>query len=119
MENSNPNQSQARKPKPQGKLKVFQVTLQNFAIAGITPNLLHQSYPLNGKISTGFLILGLSMICYFEYTFYEAKTFIEYTQTIYLGSLAALIIFALVIIVGKVKKLFEFMDECEHLVNSC
>lgn len=115
MENSNQTKSQAIKLP---KRKVFQIIQRNLASAGITPNLLNQPYPVNGKIFVGFLILGLFMCCNFKYTFYEAKTFVEYTQTVYVGSLAAVIFLALTIIILKVDKLFELIDECENIVQT-
>lgn len=114
MENSKQKHLQVKSPNH----KVFQLTQKYFATAGIVPNLAIQPYPLNGKISIGFLLLGSSLICNFKYTFYEARTFVEYTQSIYMCSIAALIIFALVIIILKVEKLFEFINGCEKLINT-
>lgn len=113
MENSRQKRAKPKSPKP----KVFQMVQQKFAIAGITPSLSNQPYRFDGSISMGFLIVGLFMVCNFKYTFYEAKTFIEYTQTIYMGSLAALIIFALAIIILNVDKLFQFINDCGNLVR--
>lgn len=102
-------------PKP-SKPKAFQEVLQNLAIAGINPMLSERPYPFNGKIFMGFLILGSSMICNFKYILCEANTFIEYTQNIFMGSLAVLIIFALVIIIRSADELFEYIDDCGNLV---
>lgn len=100
------------------KIKVFQLAREKFAILGIIPELAVQPYPLNRKILLGFSILGLSSGCIFEFTFYEAKTFIEYTQSSYMGSYMVTIIFALFIITFKMEKIFELFDDCENLINT-
>lgn len=100
------------------KIKVFQLTQKNFSTAGITANLVTNSYPLNAKILLGFLILGSAIVCNFKYTFYEAKTFIEYTQSVYMGSMATIIILVLLILINHVKKLFEFINGIESVANT-
>lgn len=100
-------------------MNIFQLTLKNFATIGIDPNLVLQPYPFNEKIFLGFLILGSGVICNFMYIFYEAKTYTEYTRTIYMCSLELLIIFTLTIIIFKVKMFFKlFNDDCQNLVNT-
>lgn len=111
--------SEERKPKSQlPKMHSFQLTQKNFAMAGIHRSLVTQAYPINLKISLGFVILNAGAIFTLIFTFFDAKTFAEYTQTIYLFSLVALIIFALLIVVFKVDKLFEFIDTCIGIVNT-
>lgn len=100
------------------KMKIFQLTQKNFATVGVNPHLSLQSYPFNAKILTGFLITSLCLICNFMFAFFEAKTFIEYTQSVYIGSCAAIVIFALVVIVLNVKKLFQLISDCENISNT-
>lgn len=51
------------------------------------------------------------------FAFFEAATFIEYTQSIYVSSAVVLIFFVLMITVLNVNKLFKLIGDCEHLVE--
>lgn len=95
------------------KTMVLQLAQKNFAAAGIVPNLTAQPYPLNGRILLGFLTLGLAAICNFKYGFYDANTFIEYTQSIFMSSLTIIVNFALLNLSVKVKKLFKFINDAD------
>lgn len=99
-------------------MKVFQTTQKHFATAGITSNLVLQSYPLNGRIFLGFLMLSLAIICSLLYTFNEAKTFSEFTESIFMTALAALVILVLLIIIFVIEKLFRLIGTCENIVNT-
>lgn len=109
----NPTQESA-----QPKLKAFKTVQKNFAMIGISPELLTQSYPLNGKILMSFLLIisGITFVC--VYLFTEAKTFFEHTQSICNASIGLLIFFALAILILKVEKLFEFIDRCDSILNT-
>lgn len=113
MKKFKPDNSQTGLPRK----KVFECILLNFATVGIEPSIVAQPYPINVRILMGFGILGAYMFCNFKYTFYEAKTFIEYSQTTYIGSGALLIAIYLLVIVLKIEKLFKFINDCEHIVN--
>lgn len=114
MENSNHENLQPTLP----RMKIFQVTRKNLAAAGISPNLSFQPYPFNERIVCGFLALIFYIICNVVYLFYEAITFTEYTRSIYMASVAALIIFVLLIFILNVKELFEFINKLENNVNT-
>lgn len=85
---------------------------------GITPSLADQSCPLNGIILFGFFILVSVIYCSIVFIVLDAGTFAEYTQAVYTGSLGTLIIFGLLILIIKVKNLFEFIDNTDKLVNT-
>lgn len=95
-------------------MKILQSTQMNLATVGVNPNL----QPLNLKITIGFLILNLYFICDLVFAIFEAKTFTEYIQSIYMGSCAVLITLALIIIVINMKKLIQAIDDHEILVNT-
>lgn len=99
-------------------MKVFQITQKNFASTGIGPKLINQSYPFNARILIGLFILSLGMTFSFVYTVYEAKSFAEYTQTIYICSATVIIFLALLILISKVKSLFRLTNGCDKLVNT-
>lgn len=115
MENSTEENQNTKLP---SKMKVFHLTRKKFATLDVTPDLSLQSYPINGKITLIFLLLSSFFICNLVFAFLEAKTFTEYTQSIYMGSLAVLIIFCLAIIVFNMEKLFEVINDVENIVNA-
>lgn len=108
-------------PTPQPKcvkMKIFQVIQKNFAMAGFQRKLATQSYPLNGEIFMGFLILGSGLTSILMYIFTEAQTLPEYTQSIYICSIATLLFIDLFIILLNVGKTFNLIDCCEDLANT-
>lgn len=98
-------------------MKIFQLTRKNFAVAGIDPSLVKQPYPFNRKIFMNFFTLLVGVICNLMHSFYEAQTFGEHLQSIYMCSLTVSIILALAIVLLNVDKFFSFMDASEKLVN--
>lgn len=108
-----------QKPRTQSaKCKVFEIPLKNFAIVGIDSNLATQTYPLNGKIFMGFLILGYGICASLTYLIHDAKTFAEYTILIYACSFVTLLGFILLVIIIKVEKMFDLINACDQLVNT-
>lgn len=115
MENSRPESRTTNSPP---KMEVLHWVQKNFATVGITPNLSHQPHPFSAKIAVGFVILSAYFVCNLMFTFFEANTLMEYSQSIYMGSLAILIILALFIIIFNVEKLFNLIDDSGNLVNA-
>lgn len=109
--------SKSEKSKPQSfKLKTFEIIQENFAIAGITPKLVHQSYPFNGTILFGFLMICSVICCSSVFLICDAETFSEYT--IYTASIATVILLSILIIIFKVEKLFKYINGNDDIVNS-
>lgn len=100
------------------KLQIFQKIQTNFAVVGISPELVTQSYPMNGKIFMGFLSMGSGFIFMCVYTFYYAQTFAEYTQSIYISAVAFLILTILTIIILNAEKLFNLINYGESIANT-
>lgn len=109
-----PNNSQSKFP----KMKIFQSIQRNFATIGITVDLATQSYPLNGRIFVGVSILASIAICNFIYIFYEAETSAEYTEAIFMSTIAIPFFLALMILILNVKLMFKSIQQCENLVNT-
>lgn len=99
-------------------LKPFKTIRKNFALMGICPKLVTQSYPLNGKIVMGSLLIGSGTISLCTHIFNNAESFSAYTQSIYIASAGGINIALLSILIVKVEELFEFMDRCEEILNS-
>lgn len=93
------------------KMKILQALRQNLAMAGIGPELSFQPRPWNGKIMIGCFVLHLGLICIFAFTFLEAESFADYTQSSCIGiSTAALCISFVLIIILNAKQLFECIN---------
>lgn len=99
------------------KVKIYQLTRKKLAAAGIVPNLVTQPYPFNRKILINFFAFFVSVVCNLMHTFYEAKTFAEHLQSLYMCSLTISITLALAIVLCNVAKLFNFIEISENLVN--
>lgn len=100
------------------RIKISQLTQKNLAIIGICPELVMQSYPLDQKILMGLSALGLTIISILKFFFYEARTFYEYTQSSYIGSVAILMFFCLFIAAFEIEKLFDLINDYENHVNA-
>lgn len=111
----------ARTPKSQSSTserRVFEIVRKNFATVGITPNLVHQSYPLNGRILLAFLMLASAIYCTSVFIAYDAETFADYTQSAYTVSIVTFILLLLFASILEAKNLFEFINGCGALVNT-
>lgn len=100
------------------KLRAFKNVQKNFAVAGINPTLITQSYPLNGKIFMRFLVFGASIIFLSVYFSNYVETFSEYTQSVYMDSAMVLSILVLLILTLRVGKLFKYINCCDTMLNA-
>lgn len=114
MENFNQKKSKSRLP----KRPVFETTMRNLAVLGISPILATQAYPFNVRIFIGFLILGSSISSSTVYIIYDAKTFLDYTQAIFAGSFATMFILFLLIVIHRVEILFDFFKRCDAFIKT-
>lgn len=110
--------SKQKNPKKLQKQNVFQMVQKYLTVLGVTSsNAWNQSNPFKRTILFGFLLLGSFICCILMYVIYDAETFVQYTQSMYVCSFATLIIVSLLILILKAKKLFEFIDNCGSIVN--
>lgn len=115
MQNSNQENLQPTLP----RLKAFKTIRKRFLTVGISPKLLTQSHPINGTILSYLLILGTAITFIAVYVFNYAESFFEYIQSMFMGSTAFLVVSAFTILIFKVENLFDYMDRCEDMLNSC
>lgn len=99
------------------KISIFPSTKKYLTILGISPNLMVQPYPFNRNISIGFLICASGIICIFVYIYFDAKTFLEFTQAIYYWTDTIICAFALAILVFRTSHLFNFIVSLENVLN--
>lgn len=102
----------------QRKLKIFQLVQRQLAILGIVPELEMQAYRLNARVLMVFFIFGSSSACILEYTFCEAKSLSEYTESSYMGSYVLTIMFAFLIFILKLREIFMLITDCESVINT-
>lgn len=100
------------------KIRIFQLMQKYLATIGIDLELASQPYPLNRKIFVGFMTLCFMIVTIFKYTFYEARTLSEYTQSSYMFSFAVVVMLYLLITILRMKKLAELFDDCGNIVNT-
>lgn len=111
MEFSRPENRAPKQPPP--RRMILQLLQKNYATVGICPN--RESFNL--RVIIGSLLMTSYFICNLVFVFFEAKTFTDYTQSVFMGSVAALTIFLLFVIILKKNKLLNFIKNCENLVN--
>lgn len=99
------------------KMKIFHTIQKAFGILGFSSNQSLHRYPFNGRIWMGFVVFGICLISYLYYLFNIANTFMEYTQSVYVTGAVILIGSSYIIILIKMKKLFQFIDFVEDLPN--
>lgn len=111
------NASNKKKSQP-SKFKVFEMSQKYFAIIGITPSLKHQSCPLNETILFEFLLFGAAIYGTLAFLIYDAKTFSEYTQSVYTSCVVIFVTLGLLILRLKIEKLFALINGCDVLANT-
>lgn len=66
----------------------------------------------------GLFMFGLYILCSMMYLFRTPKTFAENTQTIFMSSVATLMILTSMVLILNVDELFKYIDGCEDIVNT-
>lgn len=115
MENSRPENSHSKLP----KIKTFQAIQKSLAMVGISPELATQTYSLNGRLLLDFALFGSGVTFQSVYISNDAKTFSEYTQSIYVASAGLLIVFILIVLILKVNELFDLTKRYDSILNMC
>lgn len=99
-------------------MKLFQSIQLNLAVLGIFPNHSMQTqYGFNVKIFKVAFFQGLYGILSCLFFVYEAHTFREYTDTIYMTSATIMVMLYFLILLVKRTKFFEFVNRFEKFVN--
>lgn len=110
------NKQKDQKPSP--KLKIFQAIQMNFSKIGINRNFAaFQAYPFNKQILISYIILSSGAICNSIFFFCKAKSFGDYTQSIYIFTGCILLIVVYAFIILNVEKLFDLIEYCENTIH--
>lgn len=94
-------------------MKILQTVQKKYAILGICSN---QS-KCNRKSVLMCLIYSLGCTLSALFLFYEANSFQEYTNNIYITSALAMCVTFFAIVVVKMRKLFEMIDNMEKSID--
>lgn len=98
-------------------MKCFELIQYYFAIVGIDSQHANQKCLLNQRNVMVIIIFGLTFICKIVYLFHGVKTLVEYTESLYVVSTLVATILAFAIIIWKMPKLFEFIDNFENTIE--
>lgn len=94
------------------KMKILQVVQKTLAIVGICQNPTRAS---SRKIKLILSLFVLAIIFSTIYICHDANTFLEYSYSMYLTTVIALVIFDYVIVIFNMSKLFDLIFECQEI----
>lgn len=100
------------------EIKMFRSVQKNFGTIGIGPNRAMQSHPFDAKILIHSMALSLGFIGTLMYTVIDAKTFLEFTQSIYVSSSIFFGAVIFVVLILNASELFELINDCECLIST-
>lgn len=96
---------------------IFQYVQNNFAIMGISKaELLETGHRFNTRVLIGLHITGLNMILHGIFIYRDAHEFHEYTESIYMTSIATFSFLCCVTLVYKIDEMLELIDMAEKLL---
>lgn len=97
------------------KLKIFRLMLKDFMIYGISGH--EQNNPfIKLRTLLGFLVFCCAIISSGGYIYFEAKTFQEYANSIFLGTAVFAATAIYVCTVWKKRQLFNCFNELEQII---
>lgn len=96
---------------------LFRIIQTKFGILGVTLAQSMQELPFNRRIILVYFIHGNALASGVTFLLKKANTFEEYTNNIYMTSASAMIMFCYTIVVSRMAKLFEFINEAEKTVD--
>lgn len=100
-----------------GKIQLFQIVRRNFAMLGISSNCLNQPNRLDTNLSLASLSYSFSVIAHVIFLLQETKNFREFTDNVYETSSVITVFICFVIVVFKMRKLFEFIESCQNIID--
>lgn len=100
------------------KMKIFQSIQHSFTILGITVNQSQEQWPLNFKHLFVFIALNASITAQIVCIISLAENFEEYTVCMYGIFTLAMFEMEYGIHIWKMKQLFKFIENFEHLIES-
>lgn len=97
-------------------MKIFQTIQKNLEIFGISSVQPAQTY-CNRKILLYLLSCGSLIIMNCIFLIHVAKSFKEYTDSIYITSVSVALFVSFSFLIRRIANLFEFIDSLEKIIN--
>lgn len=98
-------------------MKLIRFILSKFTSVGIASNQSTIKWHINRRVIVVYSIYGCALTMSAAYLYYDANTFEEYTNNIYITTAFSVIIFIFTIFVLNMTKLFELVDNFGQLVE--
>lgn len=100
-------------------MQLFQTIRRGFAFLGVSSLQSMQTNPFNRRNVATLFSFILTIAAYNIYLFRVASTFWEYTINIYSNSATFLAVGCYVIVILKMRKIFQVIDKCEKVTVDC
>lgn len=99
-------------------MKVFQSFQKSLAMLGIrrNSNNLH-AHPIDRNVLAVYIVIGLTVVSFGLFQYYGSHDFEESTKSIYFLTVFNAVIINFTFVVFRAKKVFEFIDVCEEIIN--
>lgn len=92
-------------------MKIFESTVKFLETVGITS----QSHALNVRTLSTIATFGTMVTLICAFLFFEASSFKEYTESIYMSSVTIAILVTFVFVIWKRENIFQFIDCWEKI----
>lgn len=99
------------------KMKFFTTALENFAFLGIEWDESSQKYTFNRKNIIPQIVCVHCITLTLLFLIYDAKSFVEYTETLFILSTAFLCGIVYISVYIKVNVLHNFFESCNSVAN--
>lgn len=99
-------------------MKIFKSIQNNFAVLGVCASQTRERSSINLKNSIAFVLLLLNFCSQAMCFIFSAQSFEEYTVCIYAFLTLLMFQFEFVMHIWKMKQLFKFIENFEHLIES-
>lgn len=92
-------------------MKIFQSTMKFLAVLGLTA----ESRPFNMRNLLSLIVFEVLVLSCLAFLFFEAKTFRDYTESIYFSSTAILMFLISLTFIWKKDNIFKFIDKWQEI----
>lgn len=94
---------------------IFRLVQRNFDILGISRT--QSIFAFYAKVFFAYLLLGSSIISHFKFLFRDDITFEEYTQSIYVTTIAVTTFLTYTVIIRDKDEFFKHIDNLESKIQ--
>lgn len=98
-------------------MKTLQLVVCGLVRLGLGPHQLKQTYPINKKSMKAFFVLLFGLILSLAYLLLEARTFEDYTLSLYVCITVLLGIIGYVILMWKNRPICKLIDNIEKTID--